>query len=167
MMSNGKKMLFGDSFLDANNEIQRRVSEIANPNAPFNELQIEQFKYNTPNAMLTIAPSNFAYFRLGAETGSICDSLSIGIPTNLNYLNLKFKIYPNPPESTLTIEHEVSGVCQLKITDMYGRIQWQGKIYNQKTVLIKEIEEINQGIYWLEIQDLKTGKRAVKKFVKQ
>jgi hypothetical protein len=167
MMPNGQKMLFGESFNDENNQIQRRVSEIVNPNAPFEELIINHFKYNTPNAMVSIAPSNFAYFRLGAETGSLCDSLSIGVPTNLKYLNLKFKIYPNPAGSALTIEHEVSGVCQLKITDMYGRIQWQGKINNQKTVLIKEVEEINQGIYWLEIQDLKTGKRAGKKFVKQ
>jgi hypothetical protein len=167
MMPNGQKMLFGEAFFDENNAVQYRVSEIINPNAPFDELIINHFKYNTPNGMLTIAPSNFAYFRLGAETGTICDSLSVGVPTNLDYPNFKFKIYPNPVESALTIEHDVSGVCQIKITDMLGRVQWQGNTRDQKTVLTKEIEELIQGMYWLEIQDLKTGKRGGTKFIKR
>jgi hypothetical protein len=167
MMPNGQRMLFGESFMDENKVIQRRVSEIVNPNAPFDELIINHFKYNTPNTMATIAPSNFAYFRLGAETGSICDSLSVGVPTNLDYPTIKFKIYPNPTESSLTIEHTILGACQVKITDMLGRVLWQGKSSQQSVVLNDELKEINAGMYWLEIQDLKTGKRGGPKFIKR
>lgn len=167
MMPNGQKMLFGESFNDENNVIQRRVSEIVNPNASFDELIINHFKYNTPNAMATIAPSNFAYFRLGAETGSICDSLNVGIPTNFNYPNLRFKVYPNPVESSLTIENDIPNVCHIKITDMLGIVQWQGKTINQKTVLLDEISGLNKGLYWIEIFDLNSGKRGGKKFLKQ
>lgn len=166
MMPNGKKILFGDTYVDSNNVTQFRISEISNPNAPFNELEIIQFKYNTPNWMLSIAPSNFAYFRLGAEEGSICDSLSVGIPTNINYPYFSLKIYPNPVESYLTIEHNIPNECQIKITDMLGRIQWQGRKSQKLIYLGDEIEEIKPGIYWIEIQDLKSGKRSVKKFVK-
>jgi len=167
MMPNGQKMLFGEYYFDENNIIQNSVSEIVNPNAPFDELIINHFKYNTPNGMLTIAPSNFAYFRLGAETGSICDSLSVGVPTNLDYPTIKFKIYPNPTESELTIEHTISGACQIKITDMLGRTLWLGTSSQQSIVLSDELKEINAGMYWLEIQDLKTGKRGGTKFIKR
>jgi len=167
MMPNGQKMLFGESFRDENNVIQRRVSEITNPNAPFNDLEINHFKYNTPNAMLTIAPSNFAYFRLGAEEGSICDSLSVGVPTNLDYPSLRFKVYPNPVESSLTIEQDIPSLLELRITDMLGRTLWQGKTSEHTTILSKEIETLQNGIYWIEIQDLESGKRGGKRFLKQ
>lgn len=167
MMPNGQRMLFGETFLDENNVIQRRVSEIVNPNSTFDVLEINHFKYNTPNYMVSIAPSNFAYFRLGSETGTICDSLSVGEPTNLAYPYIKFKIYPNPTESTLTIEHTISGACQIKITDMLGRTLWLGTSNQQTIVLNDELKEINSGMYWLEIQDLKTDKRGGSKFIKR
>lgn len=166
MMPNGKKILFGDTYVDSNNVTQFRISEIPNPNAPFNELEINQFKYNTPNWMLSIAPSNFAYFRLGAEEGSVCDSLSVGIPTNINYPYFSLKIYPNPVESYLAIEHNIPNECQIKITDMLGRNLWQGLKSQKLIYLCDEINEINPGIYWIKIQDLKSGKSSVKKFVK-
>jgi hypothetical protein len=166
MMPNGQKMLIGEYYFDENNDIQNSVSEIVNPNAPFDELIINHFKYNTPNAMLTIAPSNFAYFRLGAEVGSICDSLTVGVTTVLDNNGIKFKIYPNPTESTLSIEHDLTNLCKISAIDQLGRVKWQRKTIDQKIVLTKEIQELNQGIYWLEIQDLITGKRRGTKFIK-
>jgi hypothetical protein len=167
MMPNGKKLLFGDSFQDDNNQLQRRISEITNPNSPFNELNTIQFKYNTPNAMLAIAPSNFAYFRLGAEAGSVCDSLSFSVPTNVIVPDLKLEIYPNPVDSYVNIEHNIPNECQIKITDIIGRVLWIGFKSQNLIYLSDEIKAINSGIYWIEILDLKSGKRSVKKLIKQ
>jgi len=50
---------------------------------------------------------------------------------------------------------------------MLGRAHWKGQIHNQKTILSNEITGLSQGIYWIEIQDLKTGNRSGKKFIKQ
>jgi len=99
--------------------------------------------------------------------GSGCDTLSTGISTNINKSNLNFKIFPNPTITSLTIEHYFQSYFEIKITNMLGQTLWQGKNYSQKTILTSEIEHLGNGIYWLEIQDLKTGKRAGKKFVKQ
>ena len=112
-------------------------------------------------------PSNYANFKLGALEGSICDSLSTGIPTSLNYPSLRFKAYPNPVESTLTIEQDMPSLLVLRITDMFGRSVWQGETNEHKTILTQEIRTLTNGIYWLELQDLKTGKRGGTKFIKK
>ena len=112
-------------------------------------------------------PSNYANFKLGALEGSSCDSLSVGVPTNLDYPSLRFKVYPNPVESWLTIEQDIPTLLELRITDMLGRTLWQGKTNARTTILSKEIETFQNGIYWLEIQDLNTGKRGGKRFLKQ
>lgn len=107
---------------------------------------------------------NCANFRLGALAGSPCDTLFTGI---LNKQELGFRIFPNPVESILTIEFDIPSKYKINIIDMLGKIQWQVITNNEKTVLNKELENLKQGIYWLEIQDIKTEKRAGKKFIKK
>jgi hypothetical protein len=164
---NGKTVILQSFILDENNQYLNTLSEIMNPNEFGLACNLIEHKYSIQNNATFVMPSNYANFRLSAMEGSICDSLSTGIPTGLDYPNLRFKIFPNPVESILTIEQDIPSFCSLKITDMLGKVHWKGNTNNQKTILSKEIENLNQGIYWLEIQDLKTGKRAGKKFIKK
>lgn len=163
---NGKTVLIQSSYFE-NSNIVFTLSEIMNPNSFGASCNFIEHKYVTQNNATFIMPSNYANFKLGALEGSICDSLITGIPTSLNYPSLRFKAYPNPVESSLTIEQDIPSLLNLKITDMFGRSVWQGKTSEHKTVLTHEIRILTNGIYWLEIQDLKTGKRGGTKFVKR
>ncbi len=141
-----------------------QISVIYSPNEPAVECNFQEGVYDIINYGLGTVSPNCANFRLGALAGSPCDTLYTGIS---NIENLNFKIYPNPVESSLTIEQDNPRLNELRITDMLGRTVWRGKTNNQKTLLNKEIEELKQGIYWLEIQELKTGERAGRKFIKR
>lgn len=163
---NGKTVLI-QSFFTENGINHQTLSEIMNPNEPGVNCNIVEHKYPLQNNATFVMPSNYANFKLGALAGSNCDSLNSGIPTVLNYPPFHFRAYPNPVESSLTIERDVPGASQLIITDMLGRVIWQGETKEHTTVLSKEIEHLKAGIYWLELQDNKTGKRAGKKFVKK
>jgi len=155
-------------FIDATaNPVVPKLSVIYQPNQIAQNCELSINVYDVINYGFIDVSPNYANFRLGALVGSGCDTLSTGISTNINNHYLRFKIFPNPVESILTIEQDIPSSCEIKITDIFGRLQCQIKINSQKTVLTKEIEHLKSGIYWLEIQDLKTGKRAGKKFVKQ
>jgi hypothetical protein len=164
---NGKTVLLQSFILNENNQYINTLSEIMNPNEFGAACNLIEHKYSIENNATFVMPSNYANFRLGVLEGSICDSLSTGIPTSLNYPSLRFKAYPNPVESSLTVEQDIPSLLNLKITDMFGRSVWQGKTIEHKTVLTHEIRTLTNGIYWLEIQDLKTGKRGGTKFLKE
>jgi len=163
---NGKTVLI-QSFYVQDSVMHRTLSEIMNPNEAGIDCNLIEHKYPIQNNATFVMPSNYANFKLGALAGSSCDTLSTGIPTSINYQNLKFKVYPNPTETSLTIETETPAFSTITISDMLGREVWQGAITEHTTVLTKEIEELKPGIYWVEIQEKKTGKRAGKKFVKR
>jgi hypothetical protein len=144
-----------------------QISVLYQPNEPSSNCGFTQGVYNMiENGFIDVSP-NYANFRLGALVGSGCDTLSTSVSTSISAPDLRLKIFPNPTSTYLTIEQDISNICALKITDMLGQTLWQGKTNNQKTILTTEIGQLENGIYWLEIQDLKTGKRAGKKFVKQ
>jgi hypothetical protein len=164
MMPNGKKMIFRESFLDSNDVFQRRVSEISNPNASFNELDIHHFKYNPPNALDGIAPNNFAYMRLGADTLSICDSLSVITKKSGLKKNGGLALFPNPATYYLQIEVQEQGTTQYKITNYFGQVVhlWQS---NQITQNI-ELSNMSNGFYLLQATS-NVGRVVQKKFVIQ
>ncbi len=148
------------------NESTPFFSIIHNPNANIQDIDYEpaaieflNYGYNGSRQI------NYANFRLGPSTNSVCDTLSVGmVKTDVDEF---LSIYPNPVINSLTIDLQKSSFCFLTLKNMLGQTLWQGKTNGQKTILTTEIEQLEKGIFWLEIQDLKTGKRAGKKFVKQ
>jgi len=165
MMPNGKKLLFGNNFRDSNNVIQRRVGEISNPNAPFNELIIDYFKYDTPNALLTIAPNNFAYMQLGADTLSICDSLSVITKKSANKEPSGLVVFPNPANHQLNLTFEKSITGYIKITDALGKVVYSYTINNPIIELPIDIANFSSGIYYLNYRNKEVS--IHKKFIKQ
>jgi hypothetical protein len=163
---NGKTILL-QSFYIQDNISHVTLSEIMSPNEAGSNCNVINHKYSLQNNATFVMPSNYANFKLGALSGSICDSLSTGIQLNTSNSKIRFKIFPNPVESSLTIEQDIPSNCEVIISDMLGNTHWKGKIHNQKTILSNEITDLSQGIYWIEIQDLKTGNRSGKKFIKQ
>jgi len=164
---NGKTVLIQSFYYNDSSEIVSTLSEIMNPNALGSDCNLIEHKYAIQNNATFIMPSNYANFKLGALTGSSCDTLSTGIPTSLINPAFHFKVYPNPMEGSLTIERDVPALSAISISDMLGRVVWQGETAAHTTVLTEEIESLKQGIYWLEIQDVNTGNRAGKRFIKR
>jgi hypothetical protein len=164
MMPNGKKIIFREDSLVENIGWYSRVSEINNPNASFNELDIHHFKYNPPNALDGIAPNNFAYMRLGADTLSICDSLSVITKKSGLKENGGLALFPNPATYYLQTEVQEQGTTQYKITNYYGQVVqfWQS---NQITQNI-ELSNLNNGFYLLQATS-NAGRVVQKKFVIQ
>jgi hypothetical protein len=163
-----KKLLFGDSFLDENNQIQRRVSEINNPNSSFADLNIHFHKYNTPNAMLSIAPSNFAYFRLGAEAGSACDTLgSVTTGNQPQEMERGMLVFPNPNAGLLTVQfNQVRGIVHYQLLSALGQVvnRWNSNETNQQLNLMEM--GLNSGLYILHAQS-EDGKMHHQKFIYQ
>ena len=165
LMPNGKKLLFGNSFLDSNNAIQRSIGEIENPNASFDDLIIDYFKYNHHNANLGIAPSNFAYMRLGADTLSICDSLSVITKRYKANEPIGLVVYPNPATNKLNLVFDKNSIGTIIINDALGKEVYSYIINNPNVELQIEISNFNSGIYYLSYRNKDVS--IHKKFVKQ
>jgi hypothetical protein len=165
LMPNGKKMLFGNSFLDSNNVIQRRVGEIENPNEGFNNLVINYFKHNTPNNMITVAPNNFAYMRLGADTLSICDSLSVITKRTKANEPSELLVFPNPANYQLNLTFEKSITGYIMITDALGKVVYSCNINNPIIEFPIDIANFTNGIYYLSYRNKEVS--IHKKFIKQ
>jgi hypothetical protein len=165
MMPNGKKMLFVNSFLDSNNIIQRRVGLIENPNSNFNSLIINFFKYNHPNATMGVAPSNFAYMRLGADTLSICDSLSV-ITKRIKVREPSgLVVFPNPATNQLYLVFDKNSTGTIAISDAMGKEVYTYVINNDSLELIVDVANFTNGIYYLSYRSKDVS--IHKKFVKQ
>lgn len=165
MMPNGKKLLFGSRFTDSNNVNQRRVGEIANPNAPFNELIIDYFKYNTPNSLTTIAPNNFAYMRLGADTLSICDSLSVITKKSGLKENGGLAMFPNPATNQLNLVFDKNSIGKIIINDALGKEVYSYLMSNDSLEFQIDISNFSNGIYYVSYRNKDVS--IHKKFIKQ
>jgi hypothetical protein len=166
MMPNGKKILFPETEFLANNDYIIKVSEIENPNVHFNDLIIHHFKYSNPNAMLTIAPNNFAYMRLGADTLSNCDSLSVITKRTKAIEPIDLLVFPNPASNYLQIEQQVQGNTHYKIFNHLGQKVQQWQSAEPKQTLDFNNNQLSNGLYILQATNSK-GIVVQKKFVIQ
>ncbi len=148
MTPNGKNIYFADDSLLAPNQWLTRTSVITNPNASFNELNILKFHYTHPNSTFGAAPNNFAYMRLGADTLSICDSLSVITKRNGKQNQNSLVVFPNPATHYLQIEVQEQGTTQYKIINYFGQVLqlWQNNQITQKI----ELSNLNNGFYLLQ-----------------
>ena len=164
MMPNGNKLLFREAFLDSNNVYQLRISEISNPNASFSNLNIHHFRYNPPNATLGVAPSTFAYMRLGADSLSICDSLSVITKrTKAKELD-ELLVFPNPATNQLNLVFDKNSTGTIIINDALGKEVYSYLINNPNLELQIDISNFTNGIYYLSYRskDVSIHKKFVK-----
>jgi hypothetical protein len=165
MTPNGKKILFREDSLLAPNQWLTRISEIENPNSNFNSLIINKFKYDTPNSSLSVAPNNFAYMRLGADTLSICDSLSVITKRNGKQNQNSLVLFPNPANQQLNLTFEKSITGYISITDALGKVVYSYTINNPIIELPIDIANFSNGIYYLSYRNKEVS--IHKKFIKQ
>jgi hypothetical protein len=166
MTPNGNKIIFSEDSLVENIGWYSRVSEINNPNASFNELEIHHFKYNPPNALDGIAPNNFAYMRLGADTLSICDSLSVITKRSKANEPIGLVVFPNPATNYLQIEKQEQSNTQYKIINYYGQVVYLWESAEPKQTLDLSSNQLTNGLYVLQATNSQ-GKINQQKFIVQ
>ncbi|MFZ4614383.1 MAG: T9SS type A sorting domain-containing protein, partial [Bacteroidia bacterium] len=165
MTPNGKNIIFPDDSLIAPNQWLTRISEISNPNAPFNELEIHKYKYTHSNVFMGVAPSNFAYMRLGADTLSICDSLSVITKrSNANEPSV-LVVFPNPATNQLNLVFDKNSTGTITINDALGKEVYSYNINNPRSELPIDISNFTNGIYYVNYKNKDVS--IHKKFIKQ
>jgi len=160
-------MLFYEYLFDTatSTVIQRSVSEIINPNAAFADLNINHFKYSPSNSMSAVAPSNFAYMRLGADTLSICDSLSVITKRNGKQNQNVLVVFPNPATNKLNLVFDKNSTGTVAIFDAMGKEVNSYIINNPSSELPIDISNFTNGVYYVSYRNKDVS--IHRKFVKQ
>ncbi len=109
---------------------------------------------------------NHPNYFLGAEHGSICDSLINAVP-NISASNTSFNLFPNPARSVLYITQGNKEI--IKLISIFNSIG-QEQLINYSSIKNGEYMEVNvstlsPGIYFLEM--MSDRQKVVKKFIKE
>ncbi len=107
--------------------------------------------------MYSTSLPNLPYFRLGAERGTVCDSLgqTVGMDQirNQNESYEKIKLYPNPSNGEIHIEipdGKMSDQYEVKIIDITGKVYY----HKEMKLMSDEITiypKLSDGIYFIKI----------------
>ena len=77
----------------------------------------------------------------------------------------QLKVYPNPVQENIFIQQAQNQVLQLSLYDLSGKLISQQT--DQTSIQKINLEKQSSGLFILEIEDLKTGERIMKKIVKK
>lgn len=89
-----------------------------------------------------------------------CDGSDL-LSSSHNIIGSQFKAYPNPVNDILKIELNAVDSFIVSLYDLSGRL-----LFNGKNITEINISEYSQSIYWLEINDLYSGKKSLAKIIK-
>ncbi len=97
----------------------------------------------------------FPNYRLGALTGSPCDTLS-STATHDILPQGRLKIYPNPAHDILKVDMTIDDygelkTCQLRIIDIIGRVQQTYPLSNFASVKEISVASLVNGLYFVEL----------------
>ncbi|MBX7243392.1 MAG: T9SS type A sorting domain-containing protein [Bacteroidia bacterium] len=91
---------------------------------------------------------NFPYFRLGAEVGTICDSLTVGISAPFG--SAQGAVYPNPADETVMVSFPTPERAVFILMDLQGREILRQAIEEQKTAIA--VGNLPTGAYFYKIE---------------
>ena len=107
---------------------------------------------------------NFPNYYLGAETGSVCDSLTSSI-SDLKNLYGDVSLFPNPASSVLILKSTTSKIISLTIYNSLGQNVEEVLVKNKADQLQLNIDKLETGFYFLEVMTEKGN--FLKKFIKE
>jgi hypothetical protein len=109
---------------------------------------------------------NYPNYFLGVDSGSVCDTLNIGVPIISSIQNLN--IFPNPVREKLYItQNNFDRIIKVSISNSLGQVL---NNFSTSSINNGEYMEVNtgmltSGLYFLELQN--GEQKVVKKFVKE
>jgi hypothetical protein len=142
---------------------------IESPNELGLDCNLNFEKYFSNNFPTIVAAPNFANYRLGPLLGSECDPLTTNSLVVQKELKTSIDVFPNPSNNILNIK--INKVSEYKheihILNAMGKLVFTSYMAENSMQINLEELQLNSGIYWVGIQNLKTGERDGKKFIKQ
>jgi hypothetical protein len=141
---------------------------IENPNGLGFDCNIHYQKHLLQNFPYMLYAPNFANYRLGPLIGSECDPLTTNSLVIQKELKSSIDVFPNPSNSLLNIRlnHVSEYKHEIRVLNAIGQQVFSSYMFDNSIQINLEELQLNSGIYWLEIQDLNTGERLGKKFLK-
>ena len=109
---------------------------------------------------------NFPNYFSGADSGSLCDTLALGINNlELRMQNEKLAVYPNPVQDNFQLQYTPSNKTQaLEIVDVNGKVVIKRIIVQGSTQQQIDVSKLPKGIYVCKLQS--DSKISSCKFVK-
>ncbi len=106
---------------------------------------------------------NQVYFGLGADSGSVCDTLTGSPPTPEGGA---IAVYPNPAKDKLNIETDVLyGNATICIYNLLGEMCFTSETKNAANTISLNVSTLKQGLYLVQVKT--AGKVWSKKFIKE
>jgi hypothetical protein len=140
---------------------------VLNPNHFGLECDYQPLHYELPLYGFIYTPPNQANHLLGPIDGTICDSLGLNDETAIKNLKIfTFNLFPNPGRNELNFTTDLTLPIKVIIRDNQGRIVYSDKFKNNKFSINGELNELKDGIYFIELQSEKTNQRLSKKWMK-
>lgn len=109
-------------------------------------------------------PNHPNYF-LGADSGSVCDTLQLGIKQFSTFSSLKFSCFPNPAEEDLNLLFEPRSKARLiEIFNFYGQLILKQNISPWSQMSRIDVSKLKSGVYLCKLSEGSNSKSI--KFIK-
>jgi len=147
---NGKSILISTGYRDENNTAFHSLGEIENPNEAGLACNLVAQKYPLANNPTYVMPSNWANFKLGALSGSPCDTLTVGVKSVLKE-QVRLLVYPNPNKGQLYVQLKNQGEkAKLSIRNLQSAIIYTSDFYLSHHINLEQLN-LSIGLYFIEV----------------
>jgi hypothetical protein len=122
------------------------------PDIPGDSCNVVQHGISLPVLNNGTIPNHPNYF-LGALTGSICDSLGLGVAEEIIANNLHLKINPNPAKEYFYLNYKLPNNkdAWLYVYDAQGRQAMKRRLYGSTEVLKLYTDNLKNGLYQIRV----------------
>ena len=107
---------------------------------------------------------NYPNYFLGAEGGTVCDSLPTGISTIRKPID-EYSIFPNPANVDLYVNLGAEKLKAFSVFNSLGQQVWVGGDVIKGEYLHLNLDRLENGFYYLEM--MMEGEKVVRRFVKE
>jgi len=113
---------------------------------------------------------NFPNFRLGALSGSACDTLDFNVavtpaPSRDNVAGITALVYPNPSASNLTIAYALPEQGEVTVVNALGQVMYEKVLAKGDDKLWLNVEDWANGVYFVRLSTPNSGVYSKKVFV--
>jgi hypothetical protein len=108
-----------------------------------------------PSGCLQTIP-NYPNYRLGALTGSACDSLTAGINVSQKQKRY-FSVYPNPASTSVTVQYELleNNVREFFLYNLLGSENLKVELDSRQKQKVIDISSLQKGVYYYSVYENK------------
>lgn len=94
---------------------------------------------------------NYPFYELGAEGGSLCDSLPTGVYA-YNNTDDDIHVFPNPAKNKIYLKYSNEKINEIEIVNALGKTVSAKSIINNSSYIEIEVSDLTPGIYFLTIK---------------